>query len=120
MDRKTLLKDMKDSIGTREPIVFFEKMIDVFNLIFEQNERLEKELAATRMNATLAIQWEPKVARAMITDQIGVLRADKDNFVEEISKLKIAFFEDKVTQNYNDFCSFWEETLGFHPFLDYK
>jgi hypothetical protein len=56
----------------------------------------------------------------MITDQISVLRADKENFVEEISKLKIAFFEDKVTQSYNEFCFFWEETLGFHPFLDYK
>ena len=74
MDRKTLLKDMRESIGTREPIIFFEKMIDVFTLLFEQNEKLEKDLAATRMNATLAIQWEPKVARAMITEQIDVLR----------------------------------------------
>jgi hypothetical protein len=120
MDRKSLLKDMKDSVGTREPIVFFEKMIDVFGLLFDRIEKLESELVATRISAALAIQWEPKVARAMIANQISVLRADKDNFVEEISKLKAAFLEDKVTQNYNDFCLFWEETLGFHPFLNYK
>jgi hypothetical protein len=111
---------MKESIGTREPIVFFEKMVDVLNLLFDQNEKLEKDLAATRMNATLAIQWEPKVARAMVTEQIDVLRENKDTYVEEISKLKKAFIEDKVTQNYHDFCSFWEETLGFHPFLEYR
>jgi len=120
MDRKALLKDMKESIGTREPIVFFEKMIDVFGLLFDHIEKLEKELGSTRMNATLAIQWEPKVARAMITEQIDVLRENKDTYVEEISKLKKAFIEDKVTQNYHDFCAFWEETLGFHPFLEYR
>jgi len=120
MDRKALLKDMRESIGTREPIVFFEKMVDALNLLFDQNEKLEKDLAATRMNATLAIQWEPKVARAMITEQIDVLRENKDTYVEEISKLKKAFIEDKVTQNYNEFCGFWEETLGFHPFLEYR
>lgn len=120
MDRKAVLKDMKDSVGTRDPIVFFEKMVDVFTVLFDRIDKLEKDLGETRMNATLAIQWEPKVARAMITDQIRILRETKDDYVEEISKLKAAFFEDKVTQNYNEFCSFWEETLGFHPFLSYE
>ena len=120
MDRKTLLKEMKETNGTREPIVFFEKMVDMFSLIFDRIEKLEKDLGETRMNAALAIQWEPKVARAMITDEISILRENKDTYVEEISKLKKAFIEDKVTQNYNEFCLFWEETLGFHPFLSYE
>ena len=120
MDRKTLLKEMKDSIGTQEPIVFFDKMVDLFNLLFDRIEDLEQNVAETKMNSALAIHWEPKVARSMITEQIDILRVNKDTYVEEISKLKRAFIEDKVTQNYNDFCSFWEETLGFHPFLDYK
>jgi hypothetical protein len=120
MDRKTLLQDMKGLIGTQEPIFFFEKMVDVLGLLFDRIEKLEGDLAETRKNATLAIQWEPKVARAMITDQIDTLRDNKDDYFDEISKLKKAFVEDKVTQNYHDFCAFWEDTLGFHPFLDYK
>ena len=120
MDRKTLLKEMKDSVGTQEPVVFFAKMVDVFNLLFDRMEKLEKDLGETRMNAVLAIQWEPKVARVMITDQIRILRDEKEDYLDELSKLKKAFVEDKVTQNYHDFCIFWEDTLGFHPFLSYK
>ena len=120
MDRKTLLKEMKDSIGTQEPIVFFDKMVSVLTLLFDRIEKLEADVGEARMNAVLAIQWEPKVARAMINDQIDILRADKDNYLEELSQLKKAYIEDKVTQSYSDFCIFWEETLGFHPFLSYK
>lgn len=120
MDRNTLLKEMKESIGTKDPIVFFEKMVDVFTLLFDRVDDLEQELAETKMSANLAIQWEPKVARDMITSQIDILRENRDSYIEEISTLKKAFIEDRVTQNYHDFCNFWEETLGFHPFLDYK
>ena len=120
MDRDTLLKEMKDSIGTKDPIVFFEKMVDVFSLLFDRVDDLEQELAETKMNANLAIQWEPKVARQMITSQIDILRENRDTYIEEISILKKAFIEDRVTQNYHDFCTFWEDTLGFHPFLDYR
>lgn len=120
MDRKTLLKEMKDSIGTQEPIVFFDKMVDVLTLLFDRIEELEQNVAETKMNATLAIHWEPKVASSMIAQQIAICRNDKDNYVEEISALKKAFIEDKVTQNYDDFCKFWEQCMGFHPFLDYN
>lgn len=120
MDRKSLLKEMKDSVGTQEPVVFFAKMVDVLNLLFDRMDSLQQELSETKQNAALAIHWEPKVARSMITEKIDILRADKDSYVEEISALKKAFIEDKVTQNYSDFCSFWESTLGFHPFLDYR
>jgi hypothetical protein len=120
MDRKTALKDMRDSVGTKDPIVFFEKMVDVLNLLFDRIDGLEASLKETRMNAALAIQWEPKVAQAMITHQIEILREDKETYFDEISKLKKAFVEDRVTQSYASFCEFWQETLGFHPFLNYE
>ena len=122
MNRDDLLKEMRDSIGTQAPIVFFEKMVDVMGLLFNRIDDLEKDLKETRMNAALAIQWEPKVASAMLSDQINVLRKDKDKdtYFEDITRLKKAFVEDRVTQNYQDFCSFWQEVLGWHPFLNYK
>jgi hypothetical protein len=120
MDRNSILKEMKDSIGTQAPLVFFDKMVDLLGLLFDQIDDLKQDLAETKMNAALAIHWEPKVARTMITEQIDILRDNRDDYVDEISLLKKAFIEDKVTQSYSDFCSFWEDTLGFHPFLDYK
>jgi hypothetical protein len=120
MDRNTLLKEMSSCIGTQEPVRFFEKMVDVFTLLFNRIESLELELKETRRNSALAIQWEPQVARSMITAEINKLREDKETYFDEISDLKKAFVEDRVTQNYTDFCNFWQETLGFHPFLDYK
>jgi hypothetical protein len=120
MDRDSLLKEMKLCVGTQEPIVFFEKMVDVFGLLFDQIEQLKFEVKKANVKATLAIQWEPKLASTMLTNMISDLRQDKDTYFDEIAALKKAFVEDKVTQNYNDFCLFWEDTLGYHPFLDYK
>ena len=119
MDRKTLLKDMKDSVGTQDPIVFFAKMVDVFDLLFDRIDELEDEVKEANLKAALAIQWEPKLASSMISKMIDDLRHDKETYQNEISLLKKAFVEDKVTQNYNEFCQFWQETLGWHPFLDY-
>lgn len=120
MDRKTLLKEMKDSVGTQDPIVFFAKMVDVFNLLFDRIDELEDEVRESNLKAALAIQWEPKLASGMISRIIEDLRQDKDTYQEEISQLKKAFFENKVTQNYNDFCQFWQDVLGYHPFLEYE
>lgn len=119
MDRKALLKEMKDSVGTQEPIVFFAKMVDVFNLLFDRIDELEDEVKESNLKAALAIQWEPKLASGMIADKIQELRQDKDTYAEEITKLKKAFVEDRVTQNYDEFCSFWQDALGYHPFLEY-
>jgi hypothetical protein len=120
MDREVLLKEMRACVGTQEPIVFFEKMVDVFSLLFTQIEQLKLEVKKANVKATLAIQWEPKLASTMLTNMISDLRQDKDTYFDEIAALKKAFVEDKATQNYNDFCLFWEDTLGYHPFLDYK
>lgn|ERR1700723_403280 len=113
MKRADLLKEMKESIGTKDPIVFFEKMTDMFGLLFDHIDRLETHSA-------LAIEWEPRVAADMLAKQIDVLRQDKDTYFVEITALKRAYAEDIITQNYNSFCVFWRETLGWHPFLDYR
>lgn len=120
MSRQLLLKEMRESVGTKDPVVFFEKMVDVFNLLFDRIDDLEVEVKKANLKAALAIQWEPKMASTMLSTMIQDLREDKETYFEEISEFKKAFVEDKVTQNYADFCAFWEETLGWHPFLDYE
>lgn len=119
MKRQDLLKEMKDAVGTQEPIVFFAKMIDVFNLMFDRIDQLENNLRQVKNHAALAIEWEPKVAASMIAKQIEALRQDKDTYFMEIEALKKAYADDIVTQNYTQFCQFWLDTLGWHPFLDY-
>jgi hypothetical protein len=120
MDRKTLLADMKSSVGILEPVIYFEKMTELLDLLFDKIESLEDELHQVRLQSALAIQWEPKVAANMLAEQIEQLRlADKDMYASEIFALKRAYAEDRVTQEYSDFCQFWLDTLGFHPFLDY-
>lgn len=121
MNRQDVLKEMKESIGTKEPIEFFAKMVDVFTLLFDELDATRHELHNVKKQSALAIQWEPKIASQMISDQVHKLRSDletKDVYDAEISALKRAFAEDIVTQNYNDFCNFWQDTLGWHPFLD--
>lgn len=120
MKREDLLKEMKNSIGTKEPVEFFDKMVDVLNLLFDRIDNLENNLQAVKKQTALAIEWEPRVAADMIAKQIEVLRQDKDTYFAEISSLKKAYAEDLVTLNYNSFCKFWMDTLGWHPFLDYK
>jgi hypothetical protein len=120
MNREDLLQEMQNCIGTQEPIVFFKKMVDVFELLFDKLDALDIEIKKANLKAALAIQWEPKMASTMLSTMIEDLRQDRETYSVEIAAIKKAFVEDKVTQNYNDFCSFWEETLGWHPFLDYK
>lgn len=120
MTRAQLLAEMKASVGTKDPLEFFSNLVDVFNMMFDRMESLEKDLKRVKTQSALAIQWEPKVASDMIARQVNIMRQDidRDAYVADISALKKAFAEDVVTQNYNDFCSFWVETLGWHPFLD--
>jgi hypothetical protein len=118
MKREDVLKEMRESIGTKDPLVFFAKMVDVFTLMFDHIEHVERDLHRVRMQSALAIQWEPKVASELLAKQVTVLRQDKDTYSNEISALKQAYAEDKVTQTYQEFCEFWETTLGWHPFLD--
>jgi len=119
MDKNKLLQEMKDSIGTQNPIDFFSKFVNVFELLFDKIEKLESNLKNIKINTALSIQWEPKIAADMLVKQIDILRNDKVTYAEEISALKLAYAEGKVVQSYDTFCQFWVDTLGWHPFLDY-
>jgi len=120
MKQRPLLSSMKESIGTKDPIVFFTHLVDAFGALFDQIDHLEEELRRVKVNSALAIKWEPKVASAMLAEQVEALRENKDNYFQELAALKVAFAENKITQSYDQFCQFWLETLGWHPFLDYK
>jgi hypothetical protein len=119
MSREDLLKDMKESIGTKDPIEYFDKLTDVLTLLFDRIDDLEKTVDRLTVQSALAIQWDPRLASDMLAKEVTKLRtADKDGYAVEISALKVAFAEDKVTQSYDEFVNFWRDTLGFHPFLD--
>lgn len=124
MNRNDILKEMKESVGTKDPIVFFAKFADLFNLLFDKIEKLEDDLRDVKTRTALSIQWDPKVAMDMLTDMVDELReegdADGNIFQAEIDALKKAVKEGRVTQHYSTFCEFWLETLGWHPFLPYK
>ena len=121
MNREDVLKEMKACIGIQDPIVFFNKMTDLFDCLFKQIDHLQSDLNKVKTQSALAIEWEPRIASEMLSRQINILRQDKgkDLYLEEISALRLAFAEDLVTQNYSDFCRFWMDTLGWHPFLEY-
>jgi hypothetical protein len=120
MKREDLLKEMRESIGTKDPIEFFAKLTDVFTLLFDHIDFLERDIHKIRVQSALAVHWEPKIASKMIADQVNKYRhnLDKDAYETEITALKKAFAEDKVTQSYQEFTQFWQDTLGWHPFLD--
>jgi hypothetical protein len=119
MKREVLLKEMRDSVGTKDPVEFFSKMVDVFTLLFDKIESLEGDLAQVKVQSALAIQWEPQVASDMLTKQIEVLRQDKETYHAELTALKKAYAEGLIVLKYETFCQFWIDTLGFHPFLGY-
>lgn len=120
MNRQELIRDMKSVVGTREPLVFFEKMTNLFTMLFDRIDRLELELHHVKTNSALAIQWEPRVAADMLSKEIIKLKKlDKETYAFEIMELQKAYGDDRVTQEYMSFCQFWQDTLGWHPFLDY-
>jgi hypothetical protein len=121
MDKNKLLQEMRDSVGTQNPIDFFKKFIDVFEFLFEKVNNLETELKRTRNNAALAIQWQPKIAAEMLLSKIESLRNDpnKEAYHSEISALKVAYAQGAIVKRYDTFCQFWQDILGYHPFLEY-
>ncbi len=120
MNREALLKEMRSSIGTQAPVVFFEKMTDLLGALFDRIDGLEDTVNQLKTRSALAIQWEPTVASDMLIKQIATLKqADRELYSSEIMALQKAYADDVVTQEYADFCKFWQDTLGYHPFLDY-
>src|ERR1700690_1944503 len=118
MKREDLLKDMKESVGTKDPVVFFDKMVDEFNLLFDRIDALENISKRNALLTALAIHWDPNIAADMLATHVNILRQNKDVYHNEISLLKDAYTKNVVTQNYADFTAFWVDVLGYHPFLD--
>lgn len=124
MNKDDLLEDMRSSIGTKDPLVFFSCLVDVFDHLFNQIDDLKKELKSVQLNSTLAIQWDSKVAKNLIDEEIMVLRKigkqdDGTNFWEpEIKALQETYMQGKNIDDYVSFCAFWQDLLGYHPFLE--
>lgn len=120
MKREDVLKDMKNMVGQKDPVVFFEKMVDAFSLLFDQLDDLKNELNRVKVNSALSIQWDSRVANDMLAKQIEILRQDKDTYHAELSACKEAYARGTATSSYSHFVNFWLDTLGWHPFLDYQ
>lgn len=118
MNKEDLLKEMRNLIGTKDPIEFFDKMVDAFDLLFIKIDNLETQLRVVKTNAALAIDWDPKIASDLIGKQIDVLRKNKDVYANELQELKVAY--NNVFKDAKSFVQFWVNTLGYHPFLDYE
>ncbi len=122
---QVIIDEMNGAVGTKEPIEYFKSLTAAFEIMFDllqtqekQLKQIKEELHRVKTQSALAIQWEPKVAADMMSKQIDIFRKDKDTYFQELDLFKKAYTEDRVTQNYHDFCSFWSETLGWHPFLE--
>jgi hypothetical protein len=120
-----LVEKMEKTIGTKEPIEYFSLLTQAVSMLLQQNnlqldqiKSLRSELNRVKTQSALSIQWEPKVAANMMSNQIDILRNDKDTYFQELEAFKKAYTEDRVTQNYHDFVAFWTTTLGWHPFLE--
>lgn len=124
MKKEDLLKEMKESIGTKEPVVFFSKMVDVFNLLFNRIDSLESQIEKTKVNSIMAISWDARIAAGMVDDEIAFLRStgkqsDGTNmYSAEILELQHEYNSRSHCGSYAEFCKFWEDILGYHPFLE--
>ncbi len=123
MNRQDLIKEMRASIGTKDPVIFFEKMIDLFDALFEEMTFIRSEVQDTKNFMALAIKWDAKVANSMLVRTIMELRVKGDDgtniniFHEEISVLKKLMITGEMTVDYDTFVKKFTEILGYHPFL---
>ena len=120
MSKENLIKEMMETIGDKDPILFFQKLTLLFERLSIQMDEIQDDLDKVKTNSALAIAWDPKVASDLLSHQIDVLRQDRDLYHDQLSDLKKAYVEGLVTQDYITFVNFWVDTLGFHPFLNYK
>jgi hypothetical protein len=119
-DSEKLILNLKESIGNKDPIEFFSMLVDAFDILFNKIDSLTKDNNKLRTFTALSIKWEPKIASDLLSKQIEILRQDKLTYHNEIHNLKAAYAEGKVVRSYDEFCSFWINELGWHPFLDYR
>ena len=120
--KKDLLNILKSSVGKEDPIVYFATLAEVIEQFSSSLESMESQLKLIERNSVLAIEWDAKVALDMILEQIEALRAspNREIYDDIILQLKTASVTPSITENYKQFCKFWLDTLGFHPFLNYK
>jgi hypothetical protein len=121
-----ILEEMKEMVGKKEPILFFSKMVDVFSLLFDKIDNLEKEVKKNNnlvtksdsLKKALSISWDPLIAGMLLVEEVEKLKNYKDLYKDEISAFKNAYNLNIVTQDYDSFVKFWKETIGEHPFAD--
>lgn len=125
MNKTDLLKEMKESIGTKDPEVFFTKMTDVFSLLFDELQSLNEELTRVKLNSAMAIHWDERIALKMIDDEIQHMRlTGKDPLLggniyqDEINAFQMTYMGSDTVKSYTTFCKYWQEILGYHPFLE--
>lgn len=125
MNRLDLIKEMKDSVGTQNPEVYFQKMTELFNLLFDKMDELTNQMNRVQLNSTMAIYWDERLALKMIDAEIKHMRMyGKDPLLggniysDEIQVLQGVYKDSSVIKSYPDFCQFWQDILGYHPFLD--
>ena len=127
MNSKDLLKEMKDSIGTKDPEVFFAKMTDLFSVLFDKIDSLNEELERVKLNSAMAIHWDERIALKMIDDEIQHMRTTGKDAVfggniydNEINSLQLTYMGSDRIKSYAAFCKYWQEVLGYHPFLEQR
>lgn len=124
MNRADLLKEMKESVGTKEPTVFFGKMVDVLNMLFDKVDSLEKSLQKTQINTVMLMKWDQQVVANMISDEMVFLRANgkqadgTNMYQRELDELSQAYMYGQHIGDYSSFVNFWKDLLGYHPFLE--
>jgi hypothetical protein len=118
MQYKQILKEMKESIGTRDPVEYFDKLTDCLSALFDEIEKLNESNYKFKQLTTLAIKWDPKVASELIIIETKKLSNNKEFYGDLINTLKEAYNANEVTQSYEEFCTFWQDTLGWHPFME--
>lgn len=125
MNKEDVIKEMRESIGTKDPEVFFSKMVDLFSILFDKIDSLSSDLEKVQLNSTMAIHWDERLAMKMVDDEIQhmyITGKDKmlggNIYADEITFLKGVYLDRSPLKNYVEFCRFWQDTLGYHPFLE--
>lgn len=113
-----LIKEMKNSIGVKEPVDFFHNMTDLLESMLNRLSDIEDKLKIVTTQSSLGINWDPKIASEMLVAEIEKMRANKEVFATELHAFKVAYGENEITKDYQTFVNFWVDTLGWHPFID--
>lgn len=71
-----------------------------------------------RLGSILATKWDYKIDLNLLEQQIILLQQDEETYHSAIIEFKKAIQEQIVTSSYDEFCYFWKDNLGNHPFLE--